>query len=552
MSSATRQPLFQNGGTPAKILLALALLAMTLPWLNPFSPGPTPAVMPFLFSWLCIVGAAGLLVWAHRRGQGRAMVRVVALAWVAAASISAGIGLLQYFGATGWAGRWLNHTELGQAFGNLRQRNQFATLLAIGLAALLWWAAQIQPTTDAPDAPDALDALDATVQPLAGKSARALKLMLLLAAALLAAGNAASSSRTGLLQLALLAWLTWLWQRQPARANPSRMSLSLVHQVLISALVSYVVATLALPLLAGLDPFGSGAWVRLRDGDAACSSRLTLWGNVLHLIAQKPWLGWGWGELDYAHFITLYPGTRFCDILDNAHNLPLHLAVELGVPLALLACGATAGLVWRAKPWRETAAQRQLAWSLLAVVGLHSLLEYPLWYGPFQMAVLLALWLLLSPPQPSHLRQSYKLFSPLALYLYGIAAIFLVAFIAYTAWNYQLASQIYLPPNERLTAYREDTLEKISQVALFQDQVRFAQLTTTELDANNAHQVHALALDVLHFSPEAQVLELLLDSARMLGKSDEVIYFSLRYQAAFAQAYTLWATKAPMPCAICN
>ncbi|NCS60332.1 MAG: hypothetical protein GW790_02405, partial [Rhodoferax sp.] len=46
------------------------------------------------------------------------------------------------------------------------------------------------------------------------------------------------SSRTGLLQLALLAWLTWLWQRQPARANPSRMRLSLVHQVLISALIS--------------------------------------------------------------------------------------------------------------------------------------------------------------------------------------------------------------------------------------------------------------------------------------------------------------------------
>ena len=28
--------------------------------------------------------------------------------------------------------------------------------------------------------------------------------------------------------------------------------------------------------------------------------------------------------MDYAHFVTLYPGERFCDILDNAHNLPLH------------------------------------------------------------------------------------------------------------------------------------------------------------------------------------------------------------------------------------
>ena len=48
--------------------------------------------------------------------------------------------------------------------------------------------------------------------------------------------------------------------------------------------------------------------------------------------ASSPWLGWGWGELDYAHYATLYDGPRFCDILDNAHNLPLHLAVELGIP----------------------------------------------------------------------------------------------------------------------------------------------------------------------------------------------------------------------------
>ena len=79
------------------------------------------------------------------------------------------------------------------------------------------------------------------------------------------------------------------------------------------------------------------------------------------LIAQKPWLGWGWGELDYAHFITLYPGARFCDILDNAHNLPLHLAVELGVPLAVVLCGGglVAGL---ARPALARAGSQPAAW----------------------------------------------------------------------------------------------------------------------------------------------------------------------------------------------
>jgi len=119
-----------------------------------------------------------------------------------------------------------------------------------------------------------------------------------------------------------------------------------------------------------------------------------LWANVWHLILQKPWTGWGWGELDYAHYITLFPGTRFCVLLDNAHNLPLHLAVELGLPLALLVSGLVLWWVWRARPWAETDPVRQLAWGILAVVGLHSMLEFPLWYGPFQLVTVLAVALL--------------------------------------------------------------------------------------------------------------------------------------------------------------
>jgi len=105
-------------------------------------------------------------------------------------------------------------------------------------------------------------------------------------------------------------------------------------------------------------------------------------------------MGWGWGELDYAHFITLYPGARFCEILDNAHNLPLHLAVELGMPLTLAFFGAVVWWVMRARPWAETDASRQLAWVVLLLIGVHSLLEYPLWYGPFQLAVVLCLLML--------------------------------------------------------------------------------------------------------------------------------------------------------------
>ena len=296
--------------------------------------------------------------------------------------------------------------------------------------------------------------------------------------------------------------------------------------------------------MAGLDPFGSGAWVRLRDGDSACASRLTLWGNVLHLIAQKPWLGWGWGELDYAHFITLYPGERFCDILDNAHNLPLHLAVELGVPAAVLLCGVVVVAVWRAKPWREADPLRQLAWAVLAVIGLHSLLEYPLWYGPFQVAFGLCGWFLWrtraraghpGPPTalPAGFNPNLKPLSPLAVVSIVFIAIPLIVFGGYVTWDYYRVSQVYLSPAKRLAAYRENTLAKIQGSVLFKQQVRFAELTTTPLTAANAAHIHRLALALLHFSPEPRVIEQLIDSAELLGRPTEAAFYQVRLEAAF-------------------
>lgn len=509
---------------------AAVFLFITLPWLNPLSPGPAPQTGPLLFSWVCAAGVLGALAVDYQRGENVRMVRALALAWASAAVVSAAIGLLQYFEATARFGVWLNHTELGQAFGNLRQRNQFATLLNMGLVALVWLAIP----SDGASAP----------APTSRWRRREL-LLLLLAATLISAANVASSSRTGLLQLALVTALTLWWWRGSVQAPPQ-----LTHRVqlvVLFALVAYAIATVALPVLAGLDPFASGAWARLRAGDEACFSRLTLWRNVLHLIAQKPWLGWGWGELDYAHFITLYPDTRFCDILDNAHNLPLHLAVELGVPLALLVVGTGLWLIWRARPWRERHPTRQLAWGLLAVILLHSLLEYPLWYGPFQTAALLSVWLLWWLPGSAAAPINKPSFRPLARYVYASFAIIMLAYCGIASWNYQRVSQIYLDPSQRMAAYRDRTLEKLQDVWLYQDQVRFAELTTTELSPDNAAAVHALAQEMLHFSPEARVVELLLDSARLLGRTNEVVFYSARYQAAFPPAYARWVSQSRTP-----
>ncbi|OOG48398.1 PglL family O-oligosaccharyltransferase [Polaromonas sp. A23] len=492
-------------------LIALFLL-LALPWLNPFAPGPVPAAVPLLFSWFC---TAALLAAGSRvpilAPAGR-LVAASSLAWLGAGLLSSVMGLWQYLGAGDSFLPWINQARLGEAFANLRQRNQFASLTSVALVVLLWMPVNFTRNVDAARQ---FDSKYPWVAPLA--------------AGLLAAGNAASSSRTGLLQLFLICALCWIWGgwRQP-----------FVRRVLLAAVLAYVLAALVLPWLGGLDLMGHGMVARLRAGDAVCTGRLTLWANVLTLIAQKPWFGWGWGELDYAHYMTLFPGGRFCDILDNAHNLPLHLAVELGIPTALTVCAALGWIVWRTRPLRETNSARQMAWSVLAVIMLHSLLEYPLWYGPFQMAVGLCVWMLWVTPRERIAGNPDG--SLVALVVRLALASALSAAVAYAAWDYHRVSQIYRAPEMRDPAYRGDTVSKIRGSWLFRNQVRFAELTTTVLKRDNAQWTFDTATGLLHFSPEPRVIEKVIESAVMLGRDDEALLHLVRYRAAFPKEYERW------------
>ncbi len=503
-----------------------AFLLLTLPWLSPLASGPSPTVAPWLISMACAVVVLLLFslqskAQAHVSSPSPSNVPYrFATSVLTAGLVSSVLALLQYFDVEALFAPLISLTEPGQAFANLRQRNQFASLTSMALAALLWLAVQVRQT---PSTPTFL------------RSG-----LLLAAAALLSVGNAISSSRTGLFQLVLLCGLYAVWGGW--RFAPLR-------RLLVCAVLAYGFAMFAMPYLAGLDVASHGAFARLGRDDA-CSSRMVLWSNVLHLIAQKPWLGWGWGELDFAHFITLYHGPRFCDILDNAHNLPLHLAVELGVPAALLVCGGFAWWVVRQKPWLESDASRQMAWAVMALVLLHSMLEYPLWYGPFQIAFVLCLLILWRRPTSAfNIKNDAKYASnrPLAdvnsaqAAIISIASAVALAAIVYAAWDYHRVSQIYLQPEARHAAYQADTLAHARKSRLFADQALFAELMLTPLTPATALQVYASAGYLLHYSPEPRVVQKLVESAVMLGKDAEALAYLARFKAAFPKEHAAWA-----------
>ena len=485
---------------PAAAHRLLLIAVVALPWLWPFTSGPTAGTQPYLVS--LALGAVLLVLW-PARPDTRQAARWVAAGWLLAAVLSAVIGLIQYFNLEGPLYPWIDLAQPGLAFGNLRQPNQLATLLAIGLVALR------------------------TQVPVGRWPAAALAGL----AALLVVALAATASRIGLVELLALALLTVLWAREGGRWRGELA-------VALSLLALYALAALTLPWLAEATTgvAGRDVFERLRTGDSLCGSRVTLWSNVLHLIAQKPWAGWGWGELAYAHYSTLYDGPRFCNILDNAHNLPLHLAVELGVPVALAVCALLAWLVWRGAPWREREPVRQLAWAVLAAIGLHSLVEYPLWYGPFQIAALISIWLLWATRAGAAAAGHSQLVA-----LRRGAGVLLLLATAYAGWDYWRVSQLYLPLEQRATRWRDEPMAAARQTLLFGGAVRFAEVTTRPVTRENAAWMLDAASRLLHYSPEPRVIERVIEAATLLGRDDVALAQLARFKAAFPAEERQWA-----------
>lgn len=494
------------------LLIALAWL---LPWIPPFTDGPSTAAPPL------VLVCAGLLL--LLRGLDRPA--IFARATLLAAVLSAVAGVLQYFGAQGPFEPWVSASQWGVAYGNLRQRNQFASLMGMGLLCVLYLAHQ--RATAAPGR-----RAEATTQGL-------LWWGLGLGGALVALGAALSTSRTGLVQ-----WLgIALCVESAARIGQWRVRPACVW-MLRWCLAWYLAALWWAPnLLAAMAPVAGELLLERLQSPVDCNSRLVLWSNVWELVLQKPWWGWGWGELDYAHFSTMFTSERFCSLVDNAHNLPLHLAVELGLVLALCALGVLAWWVWRARPWRERDPERLLAWGILGLIAIHSLLEFPLWYGPFQLTVFWCVWVLLrrkecaahppmvaTPGLRGRCRQAQILLAGLLL---GLASVL--------AWDYARVSQVYRPVAERWAL-----LGLPQRSVFFQDYLDFARFTTTELSAENAAEMVVLGQRMLHFSPEARVVVKLLEAAQGAGRDDLHQWLLPRFEAAYPADYAAWrARQAP-------
>ncbi len=319
-----------------------------------------------------LLGAALLAGLGRRAAAEPAWIDVACQALLLQGLLQAAIGLVQFAVwqmpalsnainvHAAWVFQFVSFPGDGRIYGNLRQPNHYATALALGCAGLAGLAPRLRPG-------------------LVWAAALALSWAL-----------EASASRTALAHVLLIALLVLLvlpraW-RQP-RQHP----------------------LLALPLLYALwwllmREAAQLGWIHTLDAltrqlDQPVDARAMIWRDAIEVWRQRPWLGWGWGQLGWGLEQTAVAGRLHplpLDNFDNAHNIVLQLLVDCGLAatVALVLLGAVLG--WRVlRPARARARQRGSAQlPALIVVGclaLHSMLEYPLWYVYFLFAFAFAL-----------------------------------------------------------------------------------------------------------------------------------------------------------------
>ena len=334
---------------PWPVWAALAVLVLAAAWA--WGPGSLPgslalsAMATLLAAAVVLAGGAG----ARARCNAQDLFAAFCWGWVAAGVANVLVALVQVFLPGQTDGIWLAASGYpGRAVGNLRQPNHLSSLL-------LWHCVAVVALLE--------------LRRLGRKTAGVLLALGVFAVVL-------SASRTGLVSVLMLALWGLLDKRlsRPARA------------LLLAAPLVYLLSWLAMAQWAMLTQHAFGGSERLAESDIS-SSRFAIWRDTLTLIAQQPWFGVGFGEFNFAWTLTPLP-QRPVAFFDHTHNLPLQLAVELGLPLALLVMALLTWGLWRgvqqawATPAELGVAQRS-AMLMVLMIGLHSLVEYPLWYSYF-------------------------------------------------------------------------------------------------------------------------------------------------------------------------
>lgn len=441
-----------------------------------------------------VIAAAIPVLWAGARSS---TVERQAAGWALwlAGVLNVAVVLLQYWAPT-WADGMLVavNTSPGRAIGNMRQPNHLATamLCAMVMTAWLWQIGQ-----------------------LSARAAVASLVAMVVAVTM-------SASRTGAASLIVL--LVWgaVDRTLPRAARWTLAATPLAYALCWAGLAAG--SALVAGHFYGADRLSS-------DGDIS-SSRFAIWRNALSLIAQHPWAGVGWGNFNLAWTFTAFPD-RPVAFFDHTHNAVLQLAVEIGVPATMALLTLFGCAMWRARSAAQVDASRA-AVVLLAVVAVHSLLEYPLWYAYFLLPVAWMLGVFLGGIGPAASaapagRVSAVSRSPWV----RIAGVLMLAGALYAAWDHRRIEVIFAPPAG--AASLEGRIAEGRKSVLFGHHADYAAVTAEPRDT----QLDAFRRP-LHQLVDVRLLIAYIEALHANGRDAEALYAAQRlreFRRPDAQAF---------------
>lgn len=171
-------------------------------------------------------------------------------------------------------------------------------------------------------------------------------------------------------------WIFKQYKKQPRFHFP---------QLLLWFVSYFIIAGYLLPLFTQfvVSGVGNGAAHTASIVERAGSGheRIGMWIQILHAIAEHPWLGYGWNQTSIAvvesiHFNTVQVW------FNSSHNIALDLLVWNGIPLGLLIIGYIAlWLFWLNKNAKDTTSI--IAILMVSAILIHAMLEFPQRYAYF-------------------------------------------------------------------------------------------------------------------------------------------------------------------------